>query len=103
MERTGADQRMRRLRLEPAIQLLQPRQDAAKPEDRILTLSRPAAVRRSSLHRDLYPREAFVTHRNLEIGRLGHDRRVGTPGFDERIRADARMLLVDDTRDNDAS
>ncbi len=67
----------------------EPRQDAAEPQNRILSVRGPAAVRRLSLHVDLDPREALVADRDLEVGRLGHDRRVGVPGF---TSASAPML-----------
>ena len=38
-----------------------------------------------------------------EIGRLGHDRAVGAPARDQRVGADARVLLVHDRRDDQPS
>ena len=42
------------------------------------------------------PRRSPCGRPRSEVGRLGHDRRVRGPLADERVRADARMLLVGD-------
>ena len=101
VQRAGADQRMRRPRLQRAIERSEPRQDAAEPQDRVLPVGRTAAVRRLPFDGDVDPRESLVADGDREVGRLGHDRRVGAPRLDERVGADARMLLVDDAGDDE--
>ena len=53
---------------------------------------------------DHRPRKSLMRDADLQIGRLGHDRaRRRFPLTDERIGADARVLLVDDRRDDQAA
>jgi hypothetical protein len=53
------------------------------------------------LHRD--PLKAFVRDGNVEPGRLGHDRGVGTPACDERVGAKARVLFIHDGGDDETA
>ena len=60
-------------------------------------------MRRTSARLERDPLKAFVRDRHVETGRLGHDGRVGAPLRDQRLGADARVLFVDDRRDDDAA
>ena len=60
-------------------------------------------MRRAPARLDLGPRESFVPDTDLQVRRLGHDRGVGAPFRDEHVGPDARVLLVDDRRDDQAA
>src|SRR5262245_10626330 len=94
---------MRRPHLQLAVEQLEPVRDASHSQDGVTAVARTAAVRRAAAGFDFDPREALVADADLEIGRLGHDRRVGGPGRYQRIGPEARVLLVDDGRDNEAA
>jgi hypothetical protein len=44
-----------------------------------------------------------VRDRDIEIGRFGHNGRVGTPPGHERIGAEAGVLLIHDRGDDEAT
>ena len=100
MQRRGAEQRMRRARLKIAVEGIEPGQDARHQANRIAAFARAAAVRGAPLGFDLDPLEAFVRDGYLQIGRLGDDGRVGAPAADQRVGADAGVLLVHDAGDH---
>ena len=56
----------------------------------------PAAVCRASSRFNLEPGKTLVPDRDAQIGRLGDHRRVGAPAADQRVGADAGVLLVHD-------
>ena len=87
---------MRRRRLEPAIELLECVQHAPHAQDGVAPFARTAAVRGAPPGLDLEPGKSLVADGNLQVGRLGHDRRIGAPAGDERVRAEAGVLFVDD-------
>jgi short-subunit dehydrogenase len=53
-------------------------------------------------HVDFDPREPFVSHADLQIGGLGHDRAVCGPSRNQGICADTREFLVHHCRDDEA-
>ena len=83
-------------RLQAPIELLQLVQHAAHPHDRVAPFARTAAVRGAPARLDLEPREALVADRDLQVGRLGDHGGVGAPAADQRVGADAGVLLVHD-------
>ena len=61
-------------------------------------------VCRATSHGDINPGEAFVCRHDRETGWLSDDRRIGANAFgDQGPCSEARVLLVDDRRDNDFS
>ena len=60
-----------------------------------------AAVRGSAMHDDVDPHEPLVRRHDREIRRLGHDRGIGAKTIrHDSARAHARVLLVDDSCEN---
>ena len=80
---------------------LERREHASHPHDRVTPFGRPAAVGRAAARGDLQPRESFVRNGELQVGRLGDNRRVGLPGFHQRLGAGAFVLFVDDAGDDE--
>jgi len=85
---------MRRATLQPAVERFETREHTAHSKDGIAALQRPAAMGGAAprLHGD--PLKAFVRDGDVEPGRLGHHRCVGTPACDERVGAKARVLFI---------
>ena len=73
-----------------------PDEDASHLRDRVDAEVRTRAVRRAAVHLDLEMDEAAMRDRELQLGRLGHDRRVRRSARRDRLRPDARELLVGD-------
>ena len=96
MDAAAAQQAMRRTGAEAAIELLDPDEDAAHLRDRVDAEVRARTVCGASRH--VRPRGARspVRDRELQLRRLGHDRRVGGEGRRDGLGPDARELLVGD-------
>ena len=77
-----------------AVELLDADEDAAHLRDRVDPEMRTRAVRRSPVRLDLEVHEAAMRDGELQLGRLGHDRRIGAQARRDGLRADARELLV---------
>ena len=60
-------------------------------------------MRRAAARLDLEPREPLVADADLQVGRLGDDRRVRAPLVDQRVGAEARVLLVHDRGDDETA
>jgi hypothetical protein len=88
---------------ERAVELAERRQQRSGLDDRVDAEVRPRAVRGAPRHRDLRPHEPLVRDRDLQLGRLGHDRGVGAHGAQRLLDADARVLLVGDGGDHDVA
>jgi len=73
------------------------------PRDRVDAELRPGAVGCVPGGLELEGDEAAVCDRDLQLGRLGDDRRVRGPARDDRGRADAACLLVADGGDDDVA
>ena len=69
-------------------------EDRPRLHDRIDAEMWTRPMGRTPFHFDLRPDEALVRHDHRELGRLGHDRRVGTYRTQHLLHADARVLLV---------
>ena len=69
---------MRRVGAKAPVELLDADEDAAHLRDRVDAKLRPRAVRGPPVGLDLEMDEAAVRDRDLQLGRLGHDRRVRT-------------------------
>ena len=89
--------------LQRAVERLEPRQHPTEAKNGVLTISGAAAMRGASEHFDLHPRESLVANGDRKVGRLGDDSTVGGPLRGQRFGANARMLLVDDGRDDEAA
>jgi hypothetical protein len=76
---------------------------ASHPENRIATVPWAAAMRRASTRLDVDPCKTLVSHRDLKVGRFRHDGSIRGPSGDQRIRADAGVLLVNYGRDHETS
>ena len=100
VQRRRSHQRMRRPRLQLAIERLEPLQHTPHAHDRVAAVAGTAAVRGTAARLDLEPGESLVGHADLQIGRFGHDGKVGLPPADQRVGADTRVLLVDDGGDD---
>src|SRR5688500_17651639 len=83
------------------LEMLEARQDAPQPHDRVTSIPGSAAVGRTASRLDGNPLEAFVRDSDIKAGGLGDNGRIRTPRFDEHIRAEARMLLVGNCRDDE--
>ena len=93
---------MGRIRAEPSVELLYPDEDAAHLRDRVDPEVRARAVRRAADRLDLDVDEPTVRDGDLQLRRLGHDRGVRRRDCD-RLRADARELLVRDGGEDDVA
>jgi len=60
-------------------------------------------VRSAPARLDLTPGKSLVRDGDLEVRRFGDDGAVSPPARDERVRTDARVLLVDNRRNQQAS
>ena len=58
-------------------------------------------MRRTAAALDLEPDKSLVGQREAELRRLDDDGRIGVHRFDDRFRADARVLFVGDGGDDD--
>ena len=87
-----------RARRERRVELPDCRQDGAGLDDRVDAEVRPRAVRRAAADLDLRPHEPLVGDDDLQLGGLGHDRRVGVDHLEDFLHSDARVLLVGDRR-----
>ena len=93
-----SQKRVRRVRAQPAVELLDPDEDTAHLRDRVDAELRPRSVRRPADRLDLEVDEPAVCDRELHLRRLRHDRGVGRDRGGDRLRPDARDLLVGDRR-----
>ncbi len=100
MEGGGADQVMGTAALEAPIERLELGEHAPHPHDRVTAVTGPTAMRRASFGFDLDPLEALVCHGDVEVRGLRDHTRIRTPFGHERVGADAGVLLVDNTGDN---
>ena len=99
VQRTGAHERVRRSCLQLAVERLEAdcstrpmRMMASRPSRGRLPCAARPRVSMSIQAKPLCPIA------DLQVGRFGDDRAVGRPFLDERVGADARVLLVDDRR-----
>ena len=76
VDAAAADVRVRRIRAQPPVELLDADEDAAHLRDRVDAEVRARAVRRAAVRLDLEMDEAAVRDGDLQLGRLGHDRGV---------------------------
>ncbi len=88
---------------ELALELGEPVEDGAHLQDGVHSELRSRAVRGLARDLDLEPAEALVRHRDLELGRLGHDRGVGRHRSKHLLHAEARVLLVGHGGDDDVA
>jgi hypothetical protein len=87
VERWHAEQRVRRLRAETGVELLEPRQHPAHAEDGVASFIGAAAVRRAAARLDSDPLKTFVRHGDVEVGRLGDHRAVRAKAADQGVGA----------------
>ena len=88
---------------ERGVELAERGQDRPGLDDRVDALLWPRAVGGATADLDLDPHEALVGDDQLELGRLGHDRRVGADGGQHLLHAEARVLLVGHGGDHDVA
>lgn len=103
VQRGGPEQGVRRARLQIAIERVKRSQYAAHQADGITPFAGPAAMGGAAFGFNLDPLETLVSHRYLQVRRLGHDGAVGPPARDQRISANAGVLFIDDTGNDEAA
>ena len=85
-------------RLQPRVELFQGDEDRPHFGDGVDSEMRARAVRGDAVGLDLEAGEALVRDRELQLGRLDDDRRVGPHALEHGFGADRRHLLVGDRR-----
>src|SRR6266550_6546608 len=104
MERAATEQRMSGTCFARLLQLLQLGEKKPRMRDRINSNVVAASMRRSSPKRDIDPDEAAMGRADREPSWLGDDGSVGADsGGKQRAHAQALVLLVDDSSDEDLS
>ena len=78
-------------------------QHRAHLDDRVDTEMRARAVGRAARHAHFAPHEPLVRDRDLQLGWLGDDRRVGVHRAQHLLDAEARVLLVGDGGDDEVA
>src|SRR5258706_7485197 len=104
MERAATEQLVMAARLARPFQRFQLRQKQTGVGDSVDSNVVPASVRRSARQYDFDPHEAAMSGANRQPRGLCYDGRIGAnPRSEQRAHAEALVLLVDDSGDDDLS
>ena len=97
VDAAAAELRVRRIRAQPAVELLDADEDAAHLRDRVdAEIAAASRARRARASRPPDATKPRCATASCSLGRLGHDRRVGAHARGDRLGSDARELLVGD-------
>ena len=99
VQRAGPITRMWRAGLQLAVEPLEPLQDTPHAHDGVSPVPWTAAMRRAA-GVSIRSTRTLCGRCDLKVGWLGDDGAIGRPVFDQRVGADARILLVDNRRDD---